>query len=760
MLIETLQLLRNQREQGFDETSAHESFSTIPGAYKTLRLQLKQDGSIHSIEPFLKEDKPAFWTLQKGTSAKDKRFPALRLEFPLIKLEANAAEWELLEKVRHKSSDQKVIDQIRECLDSFLDRPEKNPQDYWIAWKEKAEPILAWDDEGNAKEIIRLKACVKAFGKFTGFSMLGDSDKKKLAEQRKKLAERASELLVESVRRSLPRFSDKDVIEALIHLVVGKRDKKNGKIESVQLCIDYYDPDSPTTIYTRAMHPEVKNRLPCSTISGTCSLTGEEKPLVTKFAPWQAKLFVQSIYSKNEDSPCNARYGHVGLAGFPISEQLARWMTSGLDQMTDAAREGKTWAKLYNGKYNREGRREEQDLLLVYPSFPVGELRLIDVFKPIGRDRDEEDEKQQRFEVLAEGLCARLRSAARFPQDVPPYLQVLLVRKVSPGQIQLSFSDCPTIEHFEEALSAWETSAKNLPPTLKVPLPSKSAANGIGWFFPRLLFPEEISRLLMHQWMRDGTESSRVEAPSIGMVFDLFLRKPGIWQGHAERLLEITLTHTTTLLASAGHLLHKYARGDSKHWPNKWHEFVPMAATRKPDTKKPDPRYHFAMTVSLIGSLLHAMNSTANDYMNQSAFLVGKLLAMMDELHKCYCIAVRDGDIPNTLIGNGLLGRAAESPARAIEELLDRSRIYLGWAKTAEIGAAKTEQARIAVHSARKVLRLAGPLAEQLHAADNLEGELPPVRKAHLFLGYLTPVLGKEPEANNDGHDGSADETV
>jgi len=31
MLIETLQLLRNQREQGFDETSAHENFSTIPG---------------------------------------------------------------------------------------------------------------------------------------------------------------------------------------------------------------------------------------------------------------------------------------------------------------------------------------------------------------------------------------------------------------------------------------------------------------------------------------------------------------------------------------------------------------------------------------------------------------------------------------------------------------------------------------------------------------------------------------------------------
>jgi len=725
-----------------------------------LRLQLKQDGSIHSIEPFPKEDIPAFWTLQKGTSAKAERFPALRLIFPLIKLDANATEWELLEKVRHKSSGQEVIDQIRECLGGFLDRPERNPQDYWIAWKEKAEPILAWNDEDIANPIARLRTCVEAFGKFTGFAALEAPDKKMLAEQ----AERTCERLMESVRRSLPRFSDKDEIETLIHLVVGKRVKKHGtveRIDSVQLCIDYYDPDSLGTIYTRTMHPEVKKRLPSSTICGTCALTGEEKPLVTKFAPWRAKLFVQSIYSKNEDAPCNARYGFAGLVGFPISEQLARWMTSGLDQMTDAAREGKTWARLYNGKYNRDGKREEQDLLLVYPSFPVSELQLIDVFKPrIGRDHDEEDEKQQRFEVLAESLCTRLRSAARSPQDVPPYLQVLLVRKVSPGQIQLAFSDCPTIEHFEKALRAWEASAKNLPPTLKVPLPSKSTANGIGWFSPRLLFPEEISRLLMHQWIRNGTESSRVESPSVGMVFDLFLRKPGVWQGHAERLLEITLARTSTLLASAGHLLHKYARGDPKHWPNKWHEFVPMTTAGKPDAKKPDPRYHFAKTLSLIGSLLYAMNSTANDYMNQSAFLVGKLLAMMDELHKCYCIVVREGDIPNALIGNGLLGRAAESPARAIEELLDRSRIYLGWAKTAEIGAAKTEQARIAVHSARKVLRLAGPLAEQLHAADNLEGELPPVRKAHLFLGYLTPVLSKETEANNDGRVGSIDETV
>jgi hypothetical protein len=129
---------------------------------------------------------------------------------------------------------------------------------------------------------------------------------------------------------------------------------------------------------------------------------------------------------------------------------------------------------------------------------------------------------------------------------------------------------------------------------------------------------------------------------------------------------------------------------------------------------------------------------------NEPAYLVGKLLAMMDELHRCYCVVVRDGDIPNSLIGNGLLRRAADSPTLALSDLCERSPIYIGWAKTATITEKINENNKIAVHSARKVLRLAQPLSEQLHGAPNLEKELSAAGKAHLFLGYLSPVLGKD----------------
>jgi len=76
--------------------------------------------------------------------------------------------------------------------------------------------------------------------------------------------------------------------------------------------------------------------------------------------------------------------------------------------------------------------------------------------------------------------------------------------------------------------------------------------------------------------------------------------------------------------------------------------------------------------------------------------------------------------------------------------LRDRSRIYIGWAKAAVPTEKMTEQKRIAVNSARKVLRLAQPISERLHTSPDLENELSAIGKAHLFLGYLSPVLGKD----------------
>jgi hypothetical protein len=134
--------------------------------------------------------------------------------------------------------------------------------------------------------------------------------------------------------------------------------------------------------------------------------------------------------------------------------------------------------------------------------------------------------------------------------------------------------------------------------------------------------------------------------------------------------------------------------------------------------------------------------------MKETAYLVGKLLAAMDELHKCYCVSERKGDIPPTLIGNGLLGRAADSPEMAFDELCERSRIYLGWARAVQLSGKETEAVKLAVNSAKKLLGIVEPIAAELHQSAKLNQPMSAEGKAHLFLGYLSPVLGGKKESD------------
>jgi len=65
--------------------------------------------------------------------------------------------------------------------------------------------------------------------------------------------------------------------------------------------------------------------------------------------------------------------------------------------------------------------------------------------------------------------------------------------------------------------------------------------------------------------------------------------------------------------------------------------------------------------------------------MRSKAFLVGRLLAMADLLHKEYCLDVRKGSIPTQLVGNALMPTALENPQQALARLSDRIYVYKSW---------------------------------------------------------------------------------
>jgi len=748
MLLEAYQLLANRIGQGHTGNQSHEHFSTnISKGYDTWRLILNLDGSIYGIEPMGDKEKPGFWSLVEGTSAKAKRFPALRPTSPLLLLGVNADEWEKLRRLSDKN-----MAESKNLLLGLADALPQNPQDFLDAWTFKAAPVLKWQTEVNSDPLLYLQQCVKAFGRFCGLSEDEDTDwKLPKKDERTLLGKEAAKKLTFAFVTLLKRSTEVNQVKAIAAFMLGKRKgEANPKIEvATQLCIDLHLPDAlESTVYTPRM---AKMALGCLGAGsddgpqGICAISGRLGPLLkTKFPEWDSGLFKISPYSKFKDAPCNQRYQRFGLDALDVSSNLARSLVGALNGMVDPSLEWKTWVKLHNGKFRKESGKKPiplKDLMLAYPSFDIEDLVTVDVFtQRRAEDVDEETERAMQFVDCAEHLCRALQGKSGIASDDAEYMRVMLVRSVSKGQVQLSYAAVPTVKEFVSALEAWTRSGNNLPPRLQVPLPYKRSITDCQWRLPRLLFPEQITRLLTQQWTRDGSESTYIQGPPVGMVLDLFLRKPGVWEETAMRLLEMTLDRGEALLVGAGHVLHREDHGASEPW-RLWKSFIEKAQSAK---DKRYPHYALAQTISLIGSLLYAMNSNAQDYMKESSYLVGKLLAMMDELHKCYCVVVRDGDIPNALIGNGLLGRAAESPVLALEELSDRSRIYIGWAKTAAVIGGATEKQKIAVNSARKVLRLAQPLVERLHTDSMLEKELPPIGKAHLFLGYLSPVLGKD----------------
>lgn len=131
--------------------------------------------------------------------------------------------------------------------------------------------------------------------------------------------------------------------------------------------------------------------------------------------------------------------------------------------------------------------------------------------------------------------------------------------------------------------------------------------------------------------------------------------------------------------------------------------------------------------------------------MKGAPYKVGQVLALADTLHKDYCIVVRRGQLPNSLIGTSLMRRALDSPSGALADLSERMIEYVRWAKVAQISPEWSEKDRrkIAVNEARKKLRQYQPLTAELASLD-LPTECDDLMRAQLLLGFLATPPSEE----------------
>jgi hypothetical protein len=766
MLAELYTLKQSLDAAGQGISLTHSNFLSPPGhsSLKTLIAKIDAEGNLTDLRLPLEGEIPGLWTLRNGNF---KYFPAVRPKAPIFELSPDDSRREsLIAKSNAKCPDPTSwLTAVNELEDGIANQ--LSVQDFTDLFTDQGRRILGWKDDSS--DLPKLKEFVLAFQKLS-------NDPAKTGA-----------LLLNAIKLHCSNNPTKELLATFALLLVGqKKEQKNKppKVDSgVQIIFDFYDPlVAAFTLHSREVHQTVLRCLTRESGLNDSGATGETvlcafnslstQILVKPFGGFAIRPVInkeQAPYSKKGRSqgvPCNDRYHRAEADGFPIGEDLSRSLVGAMKGVTGPADQDKTWRTLRSGKVeDKNGKKKESyDILVAFPNFGLGDgLAPVAPFGKLfstGGDVDEEEltpaeletrskaRRKSAFTQAVEPVCLAFQEKlSRFPDGS---LMLLLIRQISPGQIQLAYGNRITISHFVNAIRRWQDTEGNFPPSLRIPIWFKGV-EGYRSLTPTLLFPEDISSLLTHQWVRDGSQSARLNGPLIGTVLDLFLNRlpPEAERGTARDLLELLLQRSQSLLVHGGAILHKDPSGSQGLW---------QKFTAAPGSSN-DPKWALLKAVSLIGTLLSLLESPFQTYMKEHAYLTGFLLACADELHKQYHFANSDGKLPSTLIGNGLLGKAAESPAGALADLMERSRIYIGWAKVArqqEVDTAlkndKSAEARVkksklyAPMNARNALEKmeeTAAILKDVFPPDSPPRELSTTEKAQMFLGYLTPIPRK-----------------
>jgi hypothetical protein len=144
--------------------------------------------------------------------------------------------------------------------------------------------------------------------------------------------------------------------------------------------------------------------------------------------------------------------------------------------------------------------------------------------------------------------------------------------------------------------------------------------------------------------------------------------------------------------------------------------------------------------VSFLSILLGYLHIRKEQYMENAPYNVGQLFKLADQLHKNYCVAVRNGGdkkkrLPPQLLGNAIFPIACVHPVEGLNRLRERIRPYIAWAETVS----NEENSSFVRHILKEMANKA-----QYIAAHELPKEFSPEEQAQVFLGYLAEVNQKK----------------
>ena len=364
---------------------------------------------------------------------------------------------------------------------------------------------------------------------------------------------------------------------------------------------------------------------------GICSLTGDSGPIEKGKLPDPRFPIIGNAYlmSMDKNAFCHDRYGMASTTTvFPMGKAVLQRMTDALGSkgITRSDRKGKTWIGVPSGKWDRQGKvqKPKVDLLLSYveemPNEDFENARLLG-----GTERT----TQTDFESLAGTVCDALKNKTPITEN--QHLRLLLIRRISKGQAQLVLTERLTVQSLFDSVRRWREASRNCP-HFSLPMPPSVKGEKAVATEPHCPFPSEMIELLQYQWIRGGTENHKLEGCKLGEIFDLFFGQERA-RNITSSLLEKVLQRISPLLLGIGLVAHTNWRSDE-------------------DRKAfdVDARKTVLKTFVMLGILLFELGRKKEEYMKDAAFGVGQLLSLADTLHKDYCIAVRGGSLPPSVM--------------------------------------------------------------------------------------------------------------
>jgi len=699
MIDELVKAAKAMRNAGISAKDWHPKLKTLPKATAKkpcIRIWLTTEGHIHDLEPLSGEFAAQ---LRKFEPDNGKSLPGLNV-CPLYRLVKT--DDDIKKASRGKEGEKLKTEWVQEFLKMSAD--ERKQDDFW----KKTRGVLK-QSFGRVREELE-KHCKDSLKEGEILQRFFEVIKKIEVEQ---FQEEYGSLLQQKILDGTLPFT------LMCYFVDAAKKQKEDADSRVQVPKFSVFLDVKDYKEYPVAHPKTIERLNTLMIAGeteeSLSPEGEDKDAYGLDATSLNEKFPEvalpalggvKLRSQVKEVPAQSRYGFCEAHTFHVGSESRKQTKRALEWLSSPDREGQTY-----------GIAGDKELLFAYPhTLPDKQIPLVQLF---GVQKQADSYQQEdSFERLAASVIEQLKGSGN--KSGKAELEIFSLRKMDKARTKVVYYRNVTVSLLEQASAAWHAGCQNIP-MLAARDWSKDKNEKTGKAYPifvegRTVFPIKLYRYLNAIWKHDGqradTNKSKIK---------IFTPTDG---------LRLLLDNPNNTLAA--HMLVHFIRHAQGYF------LALCGGTGKDEiTSLPDKEYY----LSILGLLLFNLGNKKEDFMKESAFLLGRCLRVADEIHRLYCEVVRKKEFPSQLCGSSMLVGMMESPATSLSQLAMRSAPYVKWARACH----DKEKGKLVHYWMREW----SVIADQLHQLE-WPKRLTPEARAQLFLGYLASFPRSEKSTSVD----------